>query len=220
MLFFWSILRRLSPPFFLDSYRVGSALTIGRTHMTHSHVRLIHMHNTTHASLRYGKKGIIINSLWRDSFICVMWRIHTTWLMHLYAMTHSLSGTRLIHMYEVTHSYVWCDSYICSRRSSRPQRLLGAWSRVWRILVTSHVYKRFTCPIWMSHVTRMNESCHTCEVRGAEFDGYWWLVTCINDSRDIYEWVMSHESCHTYERVMSHMWTSHVTLYGVWFRGW
>ena len=37
--------------------------------------------------------------------------------------------------------------------------------------------------IWMSHVTHMNESCHT------------------------HEWVMSH----TYEWVMSHMWMSHVT---------
>ena len=51
--------------------------------------------------------------------------------------------------------------------------------------------------IWMSHVTHMNESCHT------------------------YEWVMSHiwmshvthmnESRHTYEWVMSHIWMSHVT---------
>jgi len=49
----------------------------------------------------------------------------------------------------------------------------------------------------MSHVTHMNESCHT------------------------YERVMSHiwtshvthmnESCHTFERVMSHIWMSHVT---------
>ena len=51
--------------------------------------------------------------------------------------------------------------------------------------------------MWLSHVTHMNESCHT------------------------YEWVMSHiwmspvthtnESCHTYEWVMSHIWMSHVT---------
>jgi len=51
--------------------------------------------------------------------------------------------------------------------------------------------------IWMSHVTHMNESCHT------------------------YEWVMSHiwmslvthmnESCHTYEWVMSHIWMSTVS---------
>ena len=49
----------------------------------------------------------------------------------------------------------------------------------------------------MSHVTHMNESCHT------------------------YEWVMSHiwmshvthmkESCHTYEWAMSHIWMSHAT---------
>ena len=51
--------------------------------------------------------------------------------------------------------------------------------------------------IWMSHVTHMNESCHT------------------------YEWVMSHiwmshvthtnESCHTYDWVMSHIWIIHAT---------
>ena len=51
--------------------------------------------------------------------------------------------------------------------------------------------------LWMSHVTYMNDSCHT------------------------YEWVMSHicmshathmnESCQTYEWVMSHIWMSHVT---------
>jgi len=49
----------------------------------------------------------------------------------------------------------------------------------------------------MSHVTHMNESCHT------------------------YEWVISHtwmshvthmnKSCHTYKWVMSHIWISHVT---------
>ena len=52
--------------------------------------------------------------------------------------------------------------------------------------------------IWMSHVTHMNESCHT------------------------YEWVMSHiwmshtthmnaSTSHTYEWVMFHIWMSHVT---------
>jgi len=49
----------------------------------------------------------------------------------------------------------------------------------------------------MSHVTHMNESCHTCQ----------WVIPHI--------W-MSHvthvnESCHTYEWVMWHIWTSHVT---------
>jgi len=45
--------------------------------------------------------------------------------------------------------------------------------------------------VWMSHVTHVNESCHTSE------------------------WVMSHvwiKSCHTSEWVPSHVWISHVTL--------
>jgi len=51
--------------------------------------------------------------------------------------------------------------------------------------------------LWMSHVTHINESCHT------------------------YKWVMAHiymshvtrmtESCHIYESVMSYIWISHVT---------
>ena len=43
--------------------------------------------------------------------------------------------------------------------------------------------------IWMSHVTPMNESCHT------------------------YEWIMSHlwmRSCHTYAWVLAHIWMRHV----------
>ena len=51
--------------------------------------------------------------------------------------------------------------------------------------------------MWMSHVTHVNESCHTCE----------WVMSHI--------W-MSHvtrmnESCHTCEWVMSHMWMSYNT---------
>ena len=71
--------------------------------------------------------------------------------------------------------------------------------------------------IWVSHVTRMNESCHT--------------MLQDNCCNHIYEWVMPHvwmshvtrmnESCHTmlqdnccnhiYEWVMPHIWVSHVT---------
>jgi len=63
----------------------------------------------------------------------------------------------------------------------------------------------------MSHVTHMNESCHTYE----------WVmshicmshVTHMNESCQVYKWVTSYmnESCHTYEWDMSHIWLSHVT---------
>jgi len=51
--------------------------------------------------------------------------------------------------------------------------------------------------VWMSHVTHMNDSCHTYE----------WIMTNI--------WMRHvsnlNESCHTYEWVMSHIWMSHGT---------
>jgi len=73
--------------------------------------------------------------------------------------------------------------------------------------------------MWMRHVTRMNESCHTYEWVMSHI----WMsrVTHVNASCHTYEWVMSHiwmshvthinESCHTCECVMSHIWMSHVT---------
>jgi len=58
-------------------------------------------------------------------------------------------------------------------------------------------HERVMSHMWTTHVTHVNESCHT------------------------YERVMSHmwtshdthvnESCHTYERVVSHTWPSHIT---------
>jgi len=58
--------------------------------------------------------------------------------------------------------------------------------------------------MWMSHVTRVNESCHTCE---------WSHVTHMNESCHAYGRVMSSmdESCHTCVWVMSHRWMRHVT---------
>ena len=73
--------------------------------------------------------------------------------------------------------------------------------------------------VWMSHVTYMNESCHTYE---------WvmwhiWMshVTHMKESCHTYEWVVLHiwmshvthmnESCHTYAWGQWHIWMSHVT---------
>jgi len=71
----------------------------------------------------------------------------------------------------------------------------------------------------MSHVTCINEPCHTYEWVMSHI----WMshVTHMTTSCDTYEWVMSHiwmrhvahmnESCHTYGWAMSHIWMSHVT---------
>ena len=65
--------------------------------------------------------------------------------------------------------------------------------------------------ILMSHVTHMNESCHTYE----------WVishirmnhVTHMDQSCHTYDWVMSHmhELCHTYEWAISQKWMGHFT---------
>jgi len=73
--------------------------------------------------------------------------------------------------------------------------------------------------IWMSHVTHMDESCHT---HGWVMSHIWMShVTHTDESCHTHGWVMSHiwmshvthmdESCHTYGGVMSHIWMSPVT---------
>jgi len=71
---------------------------------------------------------------------------------------------------------------------------------------------------WMSHITRMNKSCH---IYGWVMAHIWTShATRMEKSCHTYEWIMSHvgmshvtllnESCHTYEWVMSHMWINHI----------
>jgi len=107
-----------------------------------------------------------------------------------------IRATRLIHVWRQNMWYIlasehvlntssmWCDLFI------RATRLIYEWRQnMWYILIFTprrHVTHEWVMShLWMSHVTPMNESCHT------------------------YEWVM--ESCHTYEWVMSHIWMSHGT---------
>jgi len=109
-----------------------------------------------------------------------------------------------------TTQYEWVMSRM--HKSRHTYEIDMSWtSHVTRMNESCHTYEWVMSHIWMSHVTHMNESCHVC-VRH---------VTRMNESCHTYEWVMSHiwmshvthtnESCHTYEFVMSHVWTSHVT---------
>jgi len=86
--------------------------------------------------------------VWHDSFICV------TWLIPMCDMTHSyvwhdaiICVTWRIHMCEMTHSYVWHDSIICV---------------TWRIHMCDMSHSYVWHDFCTRHVTRMNETCHTC----------------------------------------------------------
>jgi len=75
--------------------------------------------------------------------------------------------------------------------------------------------------IWMSHVTHMNESCHTYEgvmshmwmshVTHTGIEAPHRLILYKDESthESTYEWVIL--SYHTYEWVISHIWMSHIT---------
>ena len=80
----------------------------------------------------------------------------------------------------------------------------------WMSHVTHVNESRHTCEwvmshMWMSHVTRVNELCHTCEG----------VMSLMWMTRSHWEWIRSHiwmshvahmnESCHTYEWVMSYV---------------
>jgi len=58
----------------------------------------------------------------------------------------------------------------------------------------SHIWMRHVTRVWMSFVTHMSESCHTCK----------YLSGAITTSH-------VSESCHTYEWVMSQVWMSCTT---------
>jgi len=97
-------------------------------------------------------------------------------------------------------------------------------SHMWVSHVTHMSESCHTCEwgmsnMWMSHVTHMNESCHACQC----VVSHMWMshVTHVNEACHTCEWVMSHlwmshitpvnEWRHTYEWGMSHIWMCHVT---------
>jgi len=101
-------------------------------------------------------------------------------------------------------------------------------TRIWRrcriqisqVCVTSHT--------WMSHVTHINESCHTyecttCEYWGDVRSGRFKLSRVTHNSCvtwRIHVCDMSRVTCHTHECVMSHIWMGHNTHTNVPTRIW
>ena len=161
-----------------------------------------------------------------------------------------MSVTWLIHECDMSNSYVWHVSPGCTQMSwtsccntSRSpsaslrmdescrthEEVIIIIPQIWSSHATQMFMWECVCVmshLWMSHVTLMNESCHTYEWVMSHI----WMshVTLMNESCHTYETVMQHkcfhlaptvavgawmcvchvthmnESCHTYETVMQH----------------
>ena len=161
----------------------------------------------------------------------VWWRV--TWFVYTYDMTHSW-GSTLIHAHEWVMSHVRTNGCCLVTH-------LWAWMRVLPVVcgcclvfchtcenVLSRVWIRVLLHIWMSHVnSHVNESCQWVMSMSHVNESCQWVMSMshVNESC---QWVMStshvdlvthvSESCHTYEHVMSRIWSRHNVASHVWVR--
>jgi len=133
-----------------------------RSHVWHdwfmSVTRRSHKCDVTHSYARRDLRDVNphMTRVWHDSFTCVT--------------PSSIWVTRLILECELTHSCVWHDSFICvtcliymGDTSPLGVSMSHTWTRTPTWDMPCHVYEWVMSHIWMSHVTHMNESCHTHE---------------------------------------------------------
>jgi len=162
--------------------------------------------------------------MWYDSFICGssvdshVWMGHESchtyeWVRCRFARMKDLHPTRMSHVTRMNESCVLCHTH-----------MNGAWvlSRIWIGHALFHMYER--------HASHMNESCHIILVIYTLYIYmnnvvhsyiyiyiYYWFICLSWHTHMNGAWVMSHiwmsndthELCHTYEWVMTHM--SYVT---------
>jgi len=146
-----------------------------------------------------------------------------TWTCHLYTTTKRRTWGAMSHgTYQFHVTYEWtCTCHIWMNMSMshiQDDKIMDLRrDESWHILV-SHVTYEWTCTCHMSHVTHVNESCHTESCHTCEWVmSHFWMShvthTVWPKQGHEVEWVKAHlnESCHTREWVMSHMWMSHVT---------
>ena len=157
---------------------------------------------------------------WSASRAWYYWYAWVPWLLHICVPW-------LIHMCAMTDSYVCHDSFICVTHDS-----FICVTHDWFICVRHDSFicvkhDSFICVTWLARAhVNTSFTCVPCIIDDAlpERDANVVPVshgTCVSESCHTYEWVMAHmwtshvthinESCHTCEWVMSHIWMSHVS---------
>ena len=152
---------------------------------------LIHMCDMTHLYV------------WHDSFICVTWLSNIALRLHQHfyvfstpvcAMTHSFICVPWL----ILKTRSMTNSHCCTSISASSSRLCAKWlipmcgismPYVRHVFVwVGHAAYQWAMSLRMSHVTHMNESCHTHEW----VMSHTWMshVRYTNESYHTYEWVM------------------------------
>jgi len=163
--------------------------------------------------------------------------MHTCMHAFMHTYTHTYIHTHLLiykRKYKDSFECVKLLSHICDMRQRRDGNGGNTLqiSHVPRMIESNPIYDRVLSRMLMSHVTHVNESCHSIVMRNGE-DRFKWGTSHIRMRLISYMTIrinanlqMSHvphmnklyfiyectnESSHTSEWVMSHMWQSHVT---------
>jgi len=126
---------------------------------------------------------------WHDYFV------RLTWLVLVRDMTYS-RVTRIIYMRDMTHPYVWCDSWLFVTWKTKMYDITPSYVGCYscRSQAAEHCFHT-----WLSHVTHMNESCHTQN-----------SVTSLESMSHV---TPIHESCHTLNQLCR---TSEKVIYVTW----
>jgi len=145
-----------------------------------------------------------------ESCLMYEWVMSHIWMSHVSHMNES----SLTHEWVMSH--VWMSHVNEARCPSGFTWLIGISLYKWPLRYSC------TCVKWPSHGSFV----YRC-TSGLLYTNEPCAITRTNESRHIYERVMSHiwmshashmnESCHTHEWVMSHIWMCHVTSY-MWMR--
>jgi len=173
---------------------VQIALDSGMTHvcdMTHPYVTWL-MHVGHDSTITNYASDVV--RLGRDACVC-----HDPSICD---MTHSCV-TCTIHTCDVTHFI--CVTWLCRMAAAvsdgaRYDRRKSGRRRFWLVPcpMSQATHEWVTSHVWMSHVTVMNESCHTCE----------WVTSHLWMSH-VTIWmshvILMNESHHTYECVKLHI---------------
>jgi len=137
--------------------------------------------------------------------VCV-WCVSKVWVKEIWVTTSMHATTerereRDTHTRKHTHTYT---SHLCFPTTHR--------SHIW---MTRHTFekKRVVSRTWVSHVTHMNESCHTH--MNETHHTYEWHVAHLRESCKWYvtrcECKGTRCKCQTYDWVMLHIWIRYIT---------